>query len=43
MSRMILDITTKMLERQGYTVLAAATPGRRSVWRGSMPARSTCS
>lgn len=24
---MILDITTKMLERQGYTVLAAATPG----------------
>ena len=24
---MILDITTKMLERQGYTVQAAATPG----------------
>ena len=24
---MILDITTKMLERQGYTVIAAATPG----------------
>jgi signal transduction histidine kinase/CheY-like chemotaxis protein len=24
---MILDITLKMLERQGYTVLAAATPG----------------
>jgi PAS domain S-box-containing protein len=25
---MILDITTKMLERQGYTVQAAATPGQ---------------
>ncbi len=24
---MILDITTKMLERQGYTVMAAVTPG----------------
>jgi two-component system cell cycle sensor histidine kinase/response regulator CckA len=24
---MILDITKKMLERQGYTVMAAATPG----------------
>ena len=40
----ILKMAGMMLERLGYTVLAAATPGsKRSGWPGNTPAISICS
>ena len=40
---MILDIAVKILERQGYAVMAAATPGEAIRLARSIPARYICS
>jgi len=37
----VLNITTRLLAKQGYTVLAASSPARRSAWRGNTPPRFT--